>query len=58
VTGIDVVRLENVWVSYNGTSALEGINLRVDEHDFLGIIGPNVAWSRCWATRRTGAAAG
>jgi len=37
----DVVRLENVWVSYNGTPALEDINLRVDEHDFLGIIGPN-----------------
>ncbi len=37
----DVVRLENVWVSYNGTPALEDINLRVGEHDFLGIIGPN-----------------
>jgi len=37
----DIVRLENVWVSYNGTPALEGINLRVNEHDFLGIIGPN-----------------
>jgi zinc transport system ATP-binding protein len=37
----DVVRLEHVWVSYNGTPALEDINLRVTEHDFLGIIGPN-----------------
>ena len=37
----DVVRLEDVWVRYNGTPALEGINLQVAEHDFLGIIGPN-----------------
>ena len=41
MTGEDVVRLEHVWVSYDGTPALEDINLRVDEHDFLGIIGPN-----------------
>jgi len=41
VTNRDIVRLENIWVSYNGTPALEDINLRVDEHDFLGIIGPN-----------------
>jgi len=39
--GSDVVRLEDVWVSYDGTAALDGINLRVSEHDFLGIIGPN-----------------
>jgi len=37
----DVVRLENVWVSYNGTPALEDVNLTVGEHDFLGVIGPN-----------------
>jgi len=37
----DTVRLENVWVSYNGTPALEGVNLVVGEHDFLGVIGPN-----------------
>jgi zinc transport system ATP-binding protein len=41
MTAPDVVRLEDVWVRYNGTPALEGINLRVAEHDFLGIIGPN-----------------
>ena len=41
MTGRDIVKLENVWVSYDSTPALEGINLRVDEHDFLGIIGPN-----------------
>jgi len=37
----DIVRLENVWVSYNGTPALEDVNLVVVEHDFLGVIGPN-----------------
>jgi len=41
LSSTDIVRLENVWVSYNGTPALEDINLGVDEHDFLGIIGPN-----------------
>ena len=41
MTAPDVVRLEDVWVRYNGTPALEGINLQVEEHDFLGIIGPN-----------------
>jgi len=41
LTSHDTVRLENVWVSYNGTPALEGVNLAVDEHDFLGVIGPN-----------------
>jgi zinc transport system ATP-binding protein len=35
------VRIEGLWVSYNGHPALEDINLRVKEHDFLGIIGPN-----------------
>jgi len=37
----DVVRLENVWVSYGDMPVLEDINLQVAEHDFLGIIGPN-----------------
>jgi zinc transport system ATP-binding protein len=35
------VRLENVHVSYNHHPVLEDINLKVAEHDFLGIIGPN-----------------
>lgn len=33
--------MKNVWVSYNGTSILEDINLTVENNDFLGIIGPN-----------------
>jgi zinc transport system ATP-binding protein len=37
----EVVRLENVWASYDGTLALEGINLSIERNDFLGIIGPN-----------------
>ncbi len=41
MTNPDAVRLEDVCVSYNSTRALEGINLRIAERDFLGIIGPN-----------------
>lgn len=37
----EVVRLENVWVQYDGTNALENINLSINKDDFLGIIGPN-----------------
>jgi zinc transport system ATP-binding protein len=37
----EVVKLENVWVHYNGTHALEGITLSIEHDDFLGIIGPN-----------------
>jgi zinc transport system ATP-binding protein len=37
----EIVRLENVWVHYNGVSVLENINLTLEQHDFLGIIGPN-----------------
>ena len=39
----EVVKLENVWVHYDGDGvpALEGINLTVEQDDFLGVIGPN-----------------
>src|SRR4030042_1821771 len=37
----EVVKLEDVWVQYNGIPVLEGINLSVLKDDFLGIIGPN-----------------
>lgn len=37
----ELVRLDNVWVHYDGVPILEGINLSVKSNDFLGIIGPN-----------------
>jgi zinc transport system ATP-binding protein len=36
-----LLEMKNVWVSYNGTPVLEGINLSIESGDFLGIIGPN-----------------
>jgi zinc transport system ATP-binding protein len=41
MAGREVVSLKNVRVSYNGSPALDDINLSVFEHDFLGVIGPN-----------------
>lgn len=41
MTGPEVVSLKDVRAHYNGTPALENINLSVFEHEFLGIIGPN-----------------
>ena len=37
----EVVKLEDVWVHYNGVPALEDVNLAIGPNDFLGIIGPN-----------------
>jgi len=37
----EVVKLEDVWVHYDGMPALEGISLAIKQEDFLGIIGPN-----------------
>jgi len=36
-----VIDLRNVWVYYDNVPVLEGINLSVEQGDFLGIIGPN-----------------
>ncbi|MDI6811225.1 MAG: ABC transporter ATP-binding protein [archaeon] len=36
-----VVKLEDVWVHFDGVTALEEINLSINQRDFLGIIGPN-----------------
>ena len=36
-----IVSLKNVNFSYNGTKALEDINLDIHKSDFMGIIGPN-----------------
>ena len=37
----EVVRLEDVWVQYDGMPILEGINISITQNDFLGLIGPN-----------------
>ncbi len=37
----EIVRLDDVWVHYDSTPILEGINLSIKSKDFLGIIGPN-----------------
>ena len=37
----EVVRLEDVWVHYDGVPVLEGIDLAIYQDDFLGVIGPN-----------------
>jgi len=37
----EIIRLDNIWVYHNGSPALEAIDLSVEQHDFLGIIGPN-----------------
>lgn len=36
-----VIELEQVYVELDGMTVLEDVNLTVNEHDFLGIIGPN-----------------
>ena len=36
-----VVKLEEVWVSYDGTLALKNVNLEIEQGEFLGLIGPN-----------------
>jgi zinc transport system ATP-binding protein len=37
----EIVRLENVWVHFDGTPVLEDISLTIESSHFLGIIGPN-----------------
>jgi len=37
----EVVKLNNVWVQYDGTPILEDISLSIRKDDFLGLIGPN-----------------
>lgn len=38
---MELIGLHNVTVDYDNYRALEGVNLSIGEHDFLGIIGPN-----------------
>ena len=37
----EVIKLEDVWVYYDGVPVLEGVSLSVERNNFLGIIGPN-----------------
>ncbi|MEE8420261.1 MAG: ATP-binding cassette domain-containing protein, partial [Dehalococcoidales bacterium] len=37
----EVVKLDNVWVHYDGLAVLEEVNLSIDANAFLGVIGPN-----------------
>jgi len=37
----EIVRLEDVWVHYDGIPVLEAVDLSIYQQDFLGIIGPN-----------------
>jgi zinc transport system ATP-binding protein len=41
MAGDEVVRLEDIWVYYDSVLALEGVNLSINQDDFLGLIGPN-----------------
>lgn len=38
---LEIVRLQNIRVSYGSVPALEDVTLSILQHDFLGIIGPN-----------------
>jgi len=38
---MEVIRLENVWVEYDGATVLEDVTFAVRERDFIGVIGPN-----------------
>lgn len=37
----EIVRIEDLWVHFEGKVALEAINLTIEQNEFLGIIGPN-----------------
>jgi len=37
----EIVKLQNIRVSYGGVPALEDVTISIFRHDFLGIIGPN-----------------
>jgi zinc transport system ATP-binding protein len=41
MTKPSVVKLEDVWVSYHETLALRGVDMEIENGEFLGLIGPN-----------------
>ena len=36
-----IVEIRDIWLSFRGRPVLEAVNLRLDEGDYLGLIGPN-----------------
>ncbi len=36
-----IVEIKDIWLSFRGRPVLEAVNLRLDEGDYLGLIGPN-----------------
>ena len=36
-----VVKMEDVWVSFDGNLALKSVDLEIEQEEFLGLIGPN-----------------
>jgi zinc transport system ATP-binding protein len=43
----EIVTLEDVWLYFDDVPALEGINITINQLDFLGIIGPNGGGKTC-----------
>jgi zinc transport system ATP-binding protein len=41
--GETAVKLENIWVNYNGATVLEEVNLEIETGRYVGILGPNGA---------------
>ncbi len=41
--GKTAVKLENIWVNYNGATVLEDVNLEIESGRYVGILGPNGA---------------
>lgn len=41
MTEVPVIEIEDLWLTRNGETVLEGINLRIMEGDICAIIGPN-----------------
>jgi zinc transport system ATP-binding protein len=41
--GETAVKLDNIWVNYNGATILEAVNLEIETGRYVGILGPNGA---------------
>ena len=48
-----LLEIRDLSVAYGKAVALENVSLRVAEGEFVAVLGPNCAASRCSATRRT-----